>query len=1086
MFEENSKKKRNRLSLSCNYCKKRKVKCDRGRPACLACHRYNVADQCAYSSDAPKSEVDKIEEELPENDDYDRFEQPKLRKISNSHIYPTPHDPPSINNGHPSMALFKQDGPANSKNVPTAVYSELEALKDKIKQLEASITVSNLSHASPGSTITQLSGSGSGSGSDDKKTNSQNTGILMGNPESPATLPKLRSISLPVPRQSFLEGNIRLPSIGWSVKSPSLNLESNVRNQDDEYRPSDFISLHLGVVETDPDDPDETINFYSGYTPIHIKDRSRRINHGPHSWLSLMKCDSGLRALWAHFSEKKKNVGLSVPPPPFVIVDKKPLNAPPTENEDDFTAKALDQDGYDDIKPYSEVKQNTAASITSDPSESSSREARIQMNRHAIALGLTVFEGKLDQELHLVEKIRVVLPKQKVIWKLVNLFFTSIYFYVPIIDELSFKNELVRLIGPEDYNDSAIPFFRVEKRLDFAYVAILLTILRFTYLAKFSNKHEENESIIQSHDAHLSEIKYLLLNPISIDVISLAQLCLDQFDLTRKSNLIILQTALLMRIYHMFLPEDGDGADGGQSQIYNGMLVQMAYSLGVNREPDLFPEVLNDEKENNLSRKVWYFLKLNDVSHAAQYGNPIIVDAIYSDVKMPYYKKGNENVVDSKMDQIVTESIRSSGTPYDALKQLLILTLNILNQIKITDLTAKVVEFELNLNKWLGKLTDYTRTPPIPNTQPFVKVKKCKALLNLKNFTLSIYYHLYLHYERNGKNDLTFFYIKKIMSIMFSEEIPEYINLIQNNRLHFDPNSTIADLILNPSVQSMIHRNTQFAFSLLIRLNNSIHRMKKNPEVHGRLLIKNDEYKLRYAKLCKLSKLIEKLAKFSIGCMTKLSGRYYYAWRISKAHSFILPLMLLEKFYSGFEDNFKHLQFPNFRDDQINVLSSICESVVRQLKEHDFETKENDKQFIPQQREKPYGPTSEFKPPYSRNNLYPTFDLSDNNSKNAFLSLNSASPASNSSFELDDFIQKDTSEIDRLWLQMVSMKNNDSYLENNSELNNGSFGNDQLISDQLLQQNQPFTPGALNGVNVDGNQPDDIFAKLTFDNLYNI
>ncbi|KAK7677775.1 hypothetical protein QCA50_019207 [Cerrena zonata] len=76
-----------------------------------------------------------------------------------------------------------------------------------------------------------------------------------------------------------------------------------------------------------------------------------------------MKCDAGLRALWAHFSEKKKNVDLSVPPPPFVIVDKKPLNAPSTENEDDFTAKALDQDGYDDIKPYSEVKQNTAATL---------------------------------------------------------------------------------------------------------------------------------------------------------------------------------------------------------------------------------------------------------------------------------------------------------------------------------------------------------------------------------------------------------------------------------------------------------------------------------------------------------------------------------------------------------------------------------------------------------------------------------------------------------------------------------------------------------------------------------------------------
>lgn len=38
----------------------------------------------------------------------------------------------------------------------------------------------------------------------------------------------------------------------------------------------------------------------------------------------------------------------------------------------------------------------------------------------------------------------------------------------------------------------------------------------------------------------------------------------------------------------MYAPEDGDGADGGDAQVLTAMLIQMAYSLGLNREPDNF------------------------------------------------------------------------------------------------------------------------------------------------------------------------------------------------------------------------------------------------------------------------------------------------------------------------------------------------------------------------------------------------------------------------------------------------------------------------------------------------------------------
>lgn len=58
----------------------------------------------------------------------------------------------------------------------------------------------------------------------------------------------------------------------------------------------------------------------------------------------------------------------------------------------------------------------------------------------------------------------------------------------------------------------------------------------------------------------------------------------------------------------MFAPEEFDGIDGGNSQLFNSMLIQMAYLLGLNRELGNFRNVFIDEKANNLGRKIWHYL----------------------------------------------------------------------------------------------------------------------------------------------------------------------------------------------------------------------------------------------------------------------------------------------------------------------------------------------------------------------------------------------------------------------------------------------------------------------------------------------
>ena len=204
---------------------------------------------------------------------------------------------------------------------------------------------------------------------------------------------------------------------------------------------------------------------------------------------------------------------------------------------------------------------------------------------------------------------------------------------MPIIDETEFKTEISKIVGPEEYDETDVEL-TVEKRLDFAYLGILLTILRLTYLSLFLNRNGVNEDNLNTTDPseEAQELKYLLSNPINITVTDVAQECLEQFDFLRKTNFTVLQCTFLLRLYCMFAPEDGDGADVGDSQTYNAMLIQMAYSMGINREPTTnishgqWDILTDDLKMNNVQRKIWFFLVICDLIQGYKFGNPLCID----------------------------------------------------------------------------------------------------------------------------------------------------------------------------------------------------------------------------------------------------------------------------------------------------------------------------------------------------------------------------------------------------------------------------------------------------------------------------
>ena len=1005
-------KKRNRITLSCNYCKKRKVKCDRGQP-CSSCVKYNVPGLCEYNA---------------------------FINSENQHMGELPPFTVQSSNGFKKSKLDVNDEIMKSQeaqNADTTVHSELEMLKDKIRQIEASITVSSLSQQSPNFT-------------------------------SPMTDPYLLNSTINNNNSVSRTHNnpIQLPPLTWppstSSTPRSISAESNLRSEQSlSTNPlHDYSDNNTKYVGINPfGSSEETINFYEGYTPVIIKSSSRRMNFGPFAWSSIMSKDIALRLLWKYAKERKlfdgsqKTLGWNNEEKGCVEKDQagkinqsdiESRNSQEAELEKEFREKAMDRDGYNDIRLYNNILDDEEKQGDKEKRFKDEKQRKINMNKNAISLGLTVFEGQIDQELKLIDKIKVVLPKQRVIWILINKFFLLVYPFLPFIDESYFKSEMSRILGPEDHNDSKISELNIEKRLDLANIGILLIIIRFTYLSLFSNRNGVNEKNLKTNDpsSKAQELKYLLSNPINIDVIHMAQLCLDQFELLRKTNLVILQCALIMRLYHMFSPEDGDGADGGDSQIYSGMLIQMAYSMGLNREPDNFSEACNDEKVNNIGRKIWLFLALGDFNQAYSYGNPLCIDGKYVDTKLPYYKPGNANILDIELEKNVVSTFAYFSKFYEKLKAILDLTLSVKDLIRMEKLTRLMSDFEKFIHLHYGTLNQFFIPFKDDNFRyPFIKIMKCKNYINLTNFNMIVFYHFFLHYEKRKQSNLSFFYLKKIYTVMLDEFVEGIFKLVEDNHVNFGEG---ADLIMNPSLEQIIHKSSQVNFAIFIRLKLQLHKM--STRVDHDLKMKNDYgYQEEHLKLSKLVKCIQKLIDTFMTAMTNLSKRYYYAWKVTKAYSFLLEFSGLDEFLAK-ECN---LDITEFSVGQVDELSRMCEASLRRLhksrmSKRDTNTDEHQNELQNKRLKSDIqvqGMNNNEEESIESMQIKLSLPLTPGMSVESLNSLN---------FEDMEFINNN--EIDRLWMQMVSMKN---------EANSNAGTNDQL-GNQGLELHPQTNPGNTN------------------------
>lgn len=680
----------------------------------------------------------------------------------------------------------------------------------------------------------------------------------------------------------------------------------------------------------------DTISLYDGYCPIVIKIPYKRRASGPLSWVTILRADRALSHLWDDLHSRDRAHHAN-----FFEVAK---DANDVEKE--FSKKFSEESGLSDMKLYQDQESNmrlespkcpggpnapTPVTASSTPTiqpvhKSVDRiKLKARINSKAKTLGIQFYRGTLDADMELLEKIKLVLPNRKALWLLVDRFFTALYPFMPYLDELLFKSEITRLLGPATTDPTRIGSINVQRRLDFAYLGILLLVLRISYVSLFTNIPRENEKCMYGnvHDT----CQFMMNNPINIDVAAVSQDCLNTFNLMKSVNMAVMQLTFFTRLYRLYAPDDGDGSDSGESSVLNSMLLQMAFQLGLNRDPDKYPEVCSDEKLNNLGRKMWYFLLILDMNNSATSGVPLSTSQGDYDTKTPYYKPGNENVRDIAIEKFTVDRLTKFKQTYYQVSGLLRLILNVNSAVPIPLFMEYINSHDIHFRRFFFELRLSFEHHRVLRIEGLDRTLRLKIYFTQFLVHMTLNFHMFRYYEMKQENVCAYFFAKKMVVLLVTDMIPFYLDTIVMNRNQFE---SPVDFIVTPSFISCAHMGLILLTSLYIRIRLEMFALKtENSDgmIPGPESPKHRRYQLHQTLeehvLCMMQILRDHLHR--------ISSRYYHAWRITRAQNFLSVIYKSDEFYERILQQNPRVWF-KLEDLMLEELATIFHDSIETMK----------------------------------------------------------------------------------------------------------------------------------------------------------
>ncbi|CUM65650.1 uncharacterized protein PRCAT00003298001 [Priceomyces carsonii] len=568
-------------------------------------------------------------------------------------------------------------------------------------------------------------------------------------------------------------------------------------------------------------------------------------NYGPYAWQSLIDYDCCLNRLRTFITNTEKDIVLSG----IKFTSKDLSNAAKPRNnnrtfhtEKDFKRNILKSEGYEEKIGLSSLN---------------SKDSLMRIQNDNSSNFLKNFE----------ENVICILPKQKVIWNLVHIFFREVYLFIPILDEEDFKNDLFAVIGKEEYGEHGILTLSIEKQVDLATLGALFLVLRLTYCF-ISSKANNKDLNFSNTCLENNEIEYLLSNPINIAVVDMSLFCLNEFSLFKRSNLKVLQLAMLFKVYQRNGPETGAGADDCNSLMALPALFYMATSLGLNRK--IVPYLNADRKTIHLNRKIWYQLVFWDVRQSFNTGCPLQVDESHYETPFPEFGFSS-NVINQEIENKCIEVLYVTRKYYFPVATLIHETIGFNKRNRLSyllDMCANLDERHRIANNELVQYCTH-KTSKVSEVE---NLKRCFHL-EIKCYLLKNFFLLLSYSEKRNEKDVKEYCTKKICTILANDILPLISIFFYNN----DSLSFFAYPVIERALQvaSVIFLSLLMKLKLTLLADDLGNGTK--PEVPQLCIIlkESNDTLMHYCSI--------------------LSEKYCYAWQIMQISKFMIKILEAEE-----------------------------------------------------------------------------------------------------------------------------------------------------------------------------------------------
>lgn len=632
-----------------------------------------------------------------------------------------------------------------------------------------------------------------------------------------------------------------------SSDKPTIATPNRSRSLDSSYIAL-FESLGIGV--------DESYNLYEGFVPMLYK-FSRINNFGPLAWISSILKDPFICPLRDEIVQHKK----------------KSLFKATSEGETDHQNRFLRYSGIDDIKPiHIEVQSTTATDNDSDAKLV--KEGMLNkpydgtdINTH-INPKCVYFNSNFA-----LQQILDVLPEKKVIWLSIKRFFTYVYPILPYLDQLSFITDVEKLIDgnhfQDRYSEEKIGTIHVTKKLDFANLGILLLVLKFSEASLIVNEDLGDGSITRTKDE-----QYLLDHPLNEKMINVAQSCLNQFRLLRRCALPIFQLALLMNEYEK-LNGLADGNDP-DSQIFIAMLIQMAISIGMNRDPSKFDTFIGKGKVGNLWRKIWYGLLSSDVKQYIQFGSGKSAMCDFYDTELPVFDEESSNIDNYDLERVVIEKIRLNFKFDQAMLELADYLCQFKKNPNVRVVLTKVFNLEAMMKESFGTMKDLLNKSSDLFIEKVRKVWDFTIYVLAVGLLVTVYHQLFVNYQKLESYAVTKF-VKEKSEVHWLYVFSNFKNISSKSSKYFGIGF---DMVISQCIISTVHKGWIDFMSTYICLRLAVSKIEDKANSSKRTHL-----------LRKVCDLIVDSENWYLPSLKILSRRHFHAWKLLKAHTFLIGLI---------------------------------------------------------------------------------------------------------------------------------------------------------------------------------------------------